>query len=100
MMASRDFTLTDKGKYKKAYGTRERELFELMPKDGSLITSIELTELRQSTNDWKIANPRNAVSVVMKSLARKIARNREKFRLQQTKQCGPHPIQYWIEKKR
>jgi hypothetical protein len=78
------------------YSRSERELFELMPRNGSKISSKDLTDLRHRKFDWDIMNPRNAVAVTMHSLRIKVERNREPFSIYKTKQCGPYPVEFWI----
>jgi hypothetical protein len=79
------------------YSRGERQLFELLPKDGTKISSTDLTASREKRYKWDIDNPRNAVSVTMTSLMQKIVRNREPFRLRKTPQRGPYPVEFWIE---
>jgi hypothetical protein len=82
----------------KRYSRSERELFSLMPKDGTKISSIALSEKRKKKFDWDIDNPRNVVIVTMDQLRKKIIRNKEPFRLVKTeKRLGPYPTEFWIE---
>jgi hypothetical protein len=81
-----------------AYSKGERSLFSLLPADGTSITSHELVRRRQKREEnWRIDYPGNTVSTLMRSLIRKVARNKEPFKLRKSKQRGPYPTEYWIE---
>ena len=84
------------GKYSKT----EKLLFSYVPRSGKTITSTEILERRRKDEkDWNVDNPRNVISLVMRSLIVKIARNRESFRLRKSERFGPYPTEYWIEKR-
>jgi hypothetical protein len=78
------------------YSRSEKELFNLMPKNGKRVSSIALSEKRAEKFGWDVSHGRNAVIVIMKSLAQKIKANQEGFHIQQTKRTGPYPLEYWI----
>jgi len=83
------------------YSVSERELFRLLPKNGSKISSTKLTELKMKMlGDWDVEHPQKNVTIAMTSLRKKVEVNREAFRICRTKRCGPHPIQYWVEWKK
>lgn len=44
-------------------------------------------------------NARQSVIVTMRSLTDKVKRNKEPFIVKRSKRTGPHPIQFWIEKR-
>ena len=79
------------------YTRPERELFELIPKDGTRISSARLANLRQIASNWAIDHQRNNVTTVMQSLIKKVNHNQENFQIKRTKRMGPHLAMYWIE---
>ena len=93
------FVLNLKASFKEYqnYSKSEQKLFDLMPKDGVKISSIDLTEKRRKKWKWNIEHGRNAVSVTMGSLMRKIDNNREPFILLKSEQKGPYPLEFWLE---
>ena len=72
------------------YSPAERRLFELMAKSRNAVSSKALAQKLHG---------RAIVVGTANSLIEKSRRNREPFRIQKTKRCGPHPIEYWVEKR-
>jgi len=81
------------------YTPSEAALLKAMPGDGSKISSADLTDAWKRTTKKRIAHPRNAVSGTMRALIKKVARNREDFRIKRTPRSGPYSIEYWVEKR-
>ena len=78
------------------YSPSEQRLFALLPKSG-----------RQSRDSAQLAaafykgrkppqHARTTVVGAMRSLARKMAKNKEPLRVQIGKRQGPHPIDFWL----
>lgn len=83
---------------RKPYSDGERELFQLLPKNGKRISSAQLMIMKKRRSaTWLVKHPRNNVTVTMKHLIAKVRHNRESFVVHQSKRVGPHPIEYWIE---
>lgn len=80
------------------YSPSEIQLFNMVPKDGSKITSKRLVEIKVKKFKWDIDNPTNALWVTMDSLIKKIKKNRQGFRLMRSEKSGPHSQKYWIER--
>ena len=77
------------------YSKGEMRLFKMMPKDGTRVTTQDLV----GRKSWGgIEFPRNSLNVTINSLREKVAKNKEAFKIMKTKQRGPHPIEYWIER--
>ena len=100
------FILTDRDMAKKVgkrkftkYADGEVTLFAFLPQNGSRINSKELMVLRKKANRWHPGHPLNVISGVMRSLRKKIDENGEKFRLCKTAQSGPHPVEFWLERR-
>jgi len=79
------------------YTAQEKRLLALLPPDGAKITSRDLTSKRKRVSRWPVENPQNAVSVTMRNLIKKVAKNREAFRVRKSYRRGPHPVEYWME---
>jgi hypothetical protein len=82
------------------YSKSEREMFQLMPKDGTKVSTKELAEMRQKVRrDRPIEHGRPAVNVIMTSLMNKIKDNKQSFVLRKSKPKGPYPVSFWLEPK-
>jgi len=81
------------------YTPSETVLLEALPKNGSKISSADLTDEWMHATKRRIRYPRNAVSGTMRALIKKVARNREDFRIKRTPRGGPYSIEYWVEKR-
>ena len=81
------------------YSNSEMILFKFLPRDGSRISSVRLTQLkaRLEGKEWGVVHPRNTVTVTMRHLIDKVKKNREEFEVRQSRRRGPHPVEYWIE---
>jgi hypothetical protein len=77
------------------YSERERELFAAIAKRNRL-TTTDLLKLKPSNSFHKYQSMLSSLVL----LSRKIAANDERFRLHRSKQRGPYPIEWWLEKKR
>jgi len=82
------------------YTPSEAVLLKAIPENGSKISSAELTDEWRRAMKKRIRYPRNAVSGTMRALIKKVARNREDFRIKRTPRGGPYSIEYWIEERR
>lgn len=94
------YTLQSRGT-KAQYSERERNLFSLIPSDGSRVSSKIIIE-----KYWKNAGrdePYNAHITAMgsiRSLKKKMRDNGEKMIVRTSQQRGPYPVDVWIEKQR
>jgi hypothetical protein len=80
------------------YSARERSVFKLLPKDGKRITTNQLVKLYYK-NDSRQLNANANIVGVIRSLIRKVDVNKEPFRIQKSARAGPHPLEYWLEKR-
>lgn len=78
------------------YSRNERRLFEFLPKDGTRISTITLGQRLARKPDGPFYARQVALSAV-KSLMRKIDKNKEPFRLRATRARGPVPLEFWLE---
>lgn len=70
------------------YTLLELELFAAMPQNGDPINTKELVYARLKKGPWDILHPRNVISTTMSKLMLKIERNKEAFRIIQTRKSG------------
>ena len=80
------------------YSKGEQRVFEVLPKDGTKLDTVELTD-RVYGRKQRPYNARQSILGTLKSLAAKAKRNKEAFTLNKSERTGPHPIQFWIEVK-
>lgn len=80
---------------KKHYSTRELQVFESLPQDGSRIKTHDLAELVFSKDD-RVQNKRVILTNVLRTLNTKFLANKEGFRLERTSQTGPHSHEVWL----
>ena len=81
------------------YTLKERNLFRLLPQDGKRISTTQLARRYYHSSQM----PMNANVLVVngvRALKEKVDKNREPFRVRKTARAGPHPIEYWVEKRR
>jgi hypothetical protein len=78
------------------YSPKESRLLALLPENGNRITSTVLVDKLYPSGDAPF-HARSCVVSTMRILMRKIAINKEPYRVQQSPQAGPVPLQYWIE---
>ena len=62
-------------------------------------TTTELTEAFYDDKEV-LFNGRKIVVGLLASLKRKVAANKEAFRVMSTKRAGPHPISFMLEEKK
>lgn len=79
------------------YSEKERALLALLPKGGGRITSTAIAEGYYSGRRPFPFHGRIIIIGTLRSLARKVAHNREPFRIAKGPRNGPHPIEFWIE---
>jgi hypothetical protein len=73
------------------YSDLERRVFALLKKKAK--TSAELADTLYPEQK----NGRPTVICACRSLAYKLSKNKEPFRLKSSKRNGPHPVKFWIE---
>jgi hypothetical protein len=81
------------------YSLAEQKLLDLIPTDGSIITTEELAKKRYAREEV----PFNSVAIVratLSNLMRKVDRNKESFRIRKGKRRGPYAQEVWAEKRR
>lgn len=83
-----------------SYSPSEVSLLKLLPDDGRRVSSEELTRHHYRGERSRPFHARKAVVAVMSSLIVKVKQNREPFIIKRTDRSGPHPIQFWKEKRR
>lgn len=79
------------------YSLLEYQLFAMLPKTGARIGVRALIRKRLKEGPWNATYPRNVLNIVMQRLIRKVAANREPFRIRRTKGVSGTEAQYWIE---
>ena len=93
------FTLQNEDVERVKYSPRELEIFRIIPKDSSQISSSDIVD-----KYWrgKLDKPYYYRIVVMdglRSLIRKINHNKENFVVKTGPSRGPHGLLAWIEKR-
>lgn len=78
------------------YSPTEERLLKLIPRFGEKITTKALAK-RFYRNREMPEHGQIYIANAMRSLGRKLVRNREKFKLMRTPQSGPREIQFWRE---
>jgi hypothetical protein len=81
------------------YSESERRLLELIPTDGKVITTKELTEKRYADEQTPF-NGGAIVLAILSHLMRKVDYNKEDFRIIKSKRNGPRPLDVWTEKRK
>lgn len=81
---------------KARYTLLDRELFAAIPQNGDPISTKELFYARLKKGPWDIKNPRNVISTTMAKLIDKIERNKEGFRITQTR-GSRREVEYRLE---
>jgi hypothetical protein len=81
---------------KAKYSPRERDLFKILRR-GRLDTK-EISRRLYGKEDIPL-NSRQIVLGGLDTLRKKVAVNREPFRIASTERSGPNPIEFWIEEK-
>ena len=76
------------------YSPTEERLLQLLPRGGQPVTTRTLVD-RFYKDRKKPFHGYVYIGNAMRTLTRKVSRNREPFKLKRTK--GERPIQYWIE---
>ena len=76
------------------FSRREQRLYDLLPADGSRITSSDLVAAYYG--DQIPLHGRATVIAMMRSILAKIEFADLEPKVQKTKRSGPHPVQFWI----
>jgi len=83
---------------KKRYTMMEYHLFDMMPRDGTKVTSADLAEGREALGKWKVKFPLKNITMHMNNLIGKVDLNKEVFRVGKEDKYPGHPqVEYWIE---
>jgi len=80
------------------YSPSEQQLLNLLPKDGTRITTSDLVNKRYGKN--VPLNGQKIVMSAMRSLIDKVVIKREPFRVRRSTRRGPKPIEFWIDQKK
>lgn len=81
------------------YSEGEQKLLDLIPLNGSIVTTAQLVEKRYANEDVPF-NSHSIVNTTLTQLMRKVDRNRENFRIRKGKRRGPMPSEVWVEKRK
>jgi hypothetical protein len=82
------------------YSIRERSVFKLLPKDGKRISTKKLAQRFYKKNENDLHQNANVVIIgVMRSLMWKMEKNKEPLRIMKSARAGPHPLEFWLEKR-
>ena len=80
------------------YSKRERSVFKLLPKDGKRISTKQLAAKFYGHDDLH-QNANVVIIGVMRSLIWKMEKNKEPLRIMKSARAGPHPLEFWLEKR-
>jgi hypothetical protein len=86
-------------KLKIKYSDSEQRLLDLIPLNGTSITTEQLAEKRYANEEVPF-NSRAIVNATLTQLMRKVDRNKENFKIRKGKRRGPMPSEVWVEKRR
>jgi len=78
------------------YSPMEEQIFQLLPTNGKAITTSELAQKFYGTAQLPFGG-QNVVTGCLRSLAEKVKRNKEPFRIARSQRSGPIPTEVWIE---
>ncbi len=82
------------------YSRTEQQLFKLLPQNGKRITTEELIErVYDGRKRARPLNPRQSMNSALTRLREKVLRNKEPFRIEKSELRGPHPAEWWIERR-
>jgi hypothetical protein len=81
------------------YSEAETKLLELIPTNGSKITTEELATKRYAREEMPF-NSRAIIRATLATLMRKVDLNKESFRIRKGRRRGPRPSEVWAEKRR
>lgn len=81
------------------YSDKEKAVFALLRRHGN--RPVDTIKLLHSYYDGRPVpfNGQVALNGTIRSLVTKVERNKEPFRIRKSERRGPHPMEYWIEKK-
>lgn len=78
------------------YSERERQLLDLVPRNGDKISTHELMARFYGAQPIPF-HGRAIIGVMMRQLVRKAEYNGELWHIRRTPRSGPKPISYWLE---
>jgi hypothetical protein len=88
-----------KDNHKIKYSNSEQKILDLIPRDGTPISTEELA-VRRYEGEKVPFNSRGIVLATLSQLMRKVDHNRENFRIRKGRRMGPIPLEIWVEKRR
>ncbi len=83
------------GKYSKT----EAKAFNILVSAGKPISSAAVTEKLYGRSKNRPMYSQQTALGSLRSLQRKVKLNREAFTIKNSERKGPHPMQFWIEKR-
>jgi hypothetical protein len=84
---------------KMKYSNSEQKLLNLIPTDGTPISTEELA-IKRYEGEKVPFNSRGIVLATLSQLMRKVDHNKENFRIRKGRRMGPIPSEIWVEKRR
>jgi hypothetical protein len=81
------------------YSNSEQKLLDLIPRDGTPISTEELADKRYEGEKVPF-NSRGIVLATLSQLIRKVDHNKENFKIRKGRRMGPIPLEIWVEKRR
>jgi hypothetical protein len=84
---------------KMKYSNSEQKLLDLIPTDGTPISTEELAVKRYEGEKVPF-NSRGIVLATLSQLIRKVDHNKENFKIRKGRRMGPIPSEIWVEKRR
>jgi hypothetical protein len=84
---------------KMKYSSSEQKLLDLIPTDGTSISTEELADKRYEGEEVPF-NSRGIVLATLSQLIRKVDHNKENFKIRKGRRMGPIPTEIWVEKRR
>jgi DNA-binding response OmpR family regulator len=83
------------------YSARERQIFDLLPQDGRMISSDTLIEkFWGKSREEEPFHKRVTAMGSLRSLRAKVERNHEAFDIQVSEPSGPKPQEIWLTKRK
>jgi hypothetical protein len=80
------------------YSPSEKKIFDLIPRTGKKINMTDLTN--KFYNGELRPGAQNAVSVMLRSLIKKMNYNKEQFEIKRSGRAGPNSMEVWFAPRR
>lgn len=81
------------------YSKSERRAFTVLSRNGKPLSTVDLMERMYSKGLRRPYHARQVVLGVLTSLGKKAHLNGEPFSVQRSRRKGPHPVEFWLERR-